>query len=253
MTRLAVLGTWCLLACGGGGTDPAFTVVAEGQPSSLLSVWGTTSSDVWVVGGDPRNDTGPIALHYDGTSWTKHDTGLRNVDLWWVYGFAGGPVFMSGSGGKIVKFENGTFTPMTTPGTLIVFGMWGAAPNDLWAVGGNFSGGGFAWHYDGTAWVAQAGLPPALESSGTLFKVGGRASNDVWMVGTTGTAIHWNGSALEPMASHEAPQGRPLDRGRAYRGVARYRISARCRSSGAARATGCSATSRSWRRSRSPR
>jgi hypothetical protein len=105
---------------------------------------------------------------------------------------------MSGSNGKIIKYENGTFTPMTTPGTLIVFGMWGAAPDDVWAVGGNFSGGGFAWHYDGTAWTVQPGLPASLETSGNLFKVGGRASNDVWMVGTTGTAIHWNGTALEP-------------------------------------------------------
>jgi hypothetical protein len=198
MTRLAVLGTWCLLACG-GDADPTFSVVAEGQPSSLLSVWGTTGSDVWVVGGDPRNETGPIALHYDGSAWTKHDTGLRNVDLWWVYGFAGGPVFMSGSNGKIIKFENGTFETMPTPGTLIVFGMWGAAPNDVWAVGGNFSGGGFAWHYDGTAWTEQAGVPAELKASGTLFKVGGRASNDVWMVGTTGNAIRWNGTALEPI------------------------------------------------------
>src|SRR5687767_2169163 len=160
--RLAccVLGIAMLGACSSddGSDDPSWAVVFEDEPSSLLSVWGSSATDVWVVGGDPRTGTGPIVHHYDGVGWTKLDTGQRNVDLWWVTGFAGGPVFMSGSNGTILRYQNGAFEKLPTPGGLTVFGMWGAAPNDVWAVGGNFGGGGggFAWRYDGSAWTVFA-------------------------------------------------------------------------------------------------
>ncbi|HWU90170.1 MAG TPA: hypothetical protein VN253_23060 [Kofleriaceae bacterium] len=188
-----------LCACGddGGGGGASWAVVAEDQPSSLLSVWGSSATDVWAVGGDPRTGTGPLVMHYDGETWTKLDTGLRNIDLWWVFGFAGGPVFMSGSNGTIVRYQNGTFEKLTTPGTFIVFGMWGAAPDDMWAVGGNFGGSGFAWRYDGRAWTEFPNVPPDIMSQGTCWKVNGRGANDVWISATLGTTLHWDGATLE--------------------------------------------------------
>jgi hypothetical protein len=191
-----ILGIAMLGACG-GGDDPAWTVIGEGQPSALLSVWGSSESDVWVVGGDPRDGTGPIVEHYDGTAWTKMDTGLRNIDLWWVKGFANGPVFMSGANGTILRYQNGTFEKLTTPGNLIVFGMWGAAPDDLWAVGGNFGGGGFAWRYNGSMWTAFAGVPADIMSQGTCWKVNGLSKDNIWISGTNGTTLHWNGTTLD--------------------------------------------------------
>lgn len=201
LARTCLVGIAMLGACGGGSDDPAWTVVSEGMPSALLSVWAGSSTDVWVVGGDPRDGTGPIVEHYDGTGWTKLDTGLRGVDLWWVKGFAGGPIYMSGSNGTIVRYQNGAFETMQTPGNLIVFGLWGATPDDMWAVGGNFGGGGFAWRYTGTgggtAWTVFPDVPADITSQGTCWKVNGRAANDVWISGTTGTTLHWNGTALE--------------------------------------------------------
>lgn len=195
---VGVLLTLCA-ACSGDDGGPErvskdWTVVREGLPASLLSVWASSDSDVWVVGGDPRDGGGPLVYHYDGAAWTKLDTGLRNVDLWWVYGFENGPIYMSGSNGTIVQYKEGAFTTMPTPATPIVFGMWGAAANDVWAVGGNFGGSGFAWHYDGYAWLAQL-LPPGI-SEGTIWKVGGRSGTDLWMSCTNGTTLHWDGSAL---------------------------------------------------------
>jgi len=190
-----------LAACGddGGDDGPAWGVVTEGRPAALLAAWGSSATDVWVVGGDPRDNTGPIALHYDGATWTKLDTGQRNVDLWWVFGFPGGPVFMSGSNGTILRYQNGTFEKMPTPGNLIVFGMWGAAPDDIWAVGGNFGGGGFAWRYNGTSWMASTAVPADVASQGTCWKVNGRSAGDVWISATSGTTLHWNGATLDRM------------------------------------------------------
>lgn len=185
-------------ACDGDG-GATWAVVTEGQPAALLSAWGTSASDVWVVGGDPRDGTGPLVYHYDGEAWTKLDTGLRSVDLWWVTGFAGGPIYMSGSNGTIVRYQDGAFEPMTTPGNFIVFGLWGAAPDDVWAVGGSFGGNGFVWRYDGAAWTPLAGVPADITSQGTCWKVNGRAADDVWISATNGTTLHWNGAALERM------------------------------------------------------
>jgi hypothetical protein len=200
LARCALSLGFALLAVACGGDDgPSWAVVVEDQPAALLSAWGSSATDVWVVGGDPRDGTGPLVYHYDGASWTKLDTGLRSVDLWWVTGIAGGPVFMSGSGGTILKYQNGTFEKLTTPGTFIVFGMWGAAPDDVWAVGGSFGGNGFIWRYNGTAWTAFPDVPPDISSQGTCWKVNGRSASDVWISATSGTTLHWNGATLERM------------------------------------------------------
>jgi hypothetical protein len=190
------LGIAVLGACG-GDDGASWAVVIEGQRAVLLSVWSGSATDVWVVGGDPRDGTGPIVEHYDGGGWTKLDTGQRTVDLWWVTGFAGGPVFMSGSNGTILRYQNGAFEKLPTPGNFVVFGMWGAAPNDVWAVGGNFSGGGFIWRFNGTAWSAFPNVPADITSQGTCWKVNGRAADDVWISATNGTTLHWNGSTLD--------------------------------------------------------
>ena len=191
-----------LAACGGGGgTQASWSVVAKDQPSALLSVWGQAANDMWVVGGDPRDGSGPIVEHFDGSAWTKLDSGQRNVDLWAVHGFPDGTVYMSGTDGTILSYKNGTFTKMTTPGSLVVFGLWGQTSNDVWAVGGNRGGGagGFAWRYDGTSWGSDAAVPADLVSMGTCWKVGGESASDVWISGTNGATLHWDGSALTRM------------------------------------------------------
>lgn len=191
------------LGCGGGGDDDdggdgeSWQVVGQDQPAALLSVWGTSAQDVWAVGGDPGDGQGPLVLHYDGSAWTRLDSGKREADLWWVFGFEGGPVFMSGDGGTILRYEDGEFTPLETPGLSIVFGMWGAAPDDLWAVGGNLGGGsGFVWRFDGETW-AEVEQPEEMNGTDTVWKVSGLASDDVWMSATAGKTLHWNGASLD--------------------------------------------------------
>lgn len=194
------LCTLTLAACGGGDAAVPWQAVLTDQPSALLSAWPMSPTDVYVVGGNDGSN-GPAALHYDGTSWSHVATNVTNTDLWWTFGFADGTLFASGEGGTILQLQNGSFTPMTTPGqgtSVVVFGMWGAASNDVWAVGGllDGGGGGFVWHYDGTAWTARTDVP-SNATSNTMFKVNGRSSTDVWMVGSMGVTVHWNGTSLD--------------------------------------------------------
>jgi hypothetical protein len=177
----------------------AWQVVHDGLPGALLSVWGSAASDVWTVGADAGDGRGPTVLHLDGEGWSRLETG-QSGDLWWVHGFAGGPLFMGGAGGLILRYDEGGFTRMDTPGTGVVFGLWGSSPDQMWAVGGEAGGsrGAFAWRLEGERWAPAAAFPSDLGATDALWKVYGRGASNVWMVGTGGKLLHWDGSVLTP-------------------------------------------------------
>jgi hypothetical protein len=191
--RLAFL--FLLAACGGDGSA-RWQLAASGEPAALLSVWGTSASNVWVAGGRGELMGGPTILHLDGTTWSRVDSGQHGLDLWWVFGFDGGDVFFTGSGGAILRYRNAAFERMTTPRSGIIFGLWGAAPDDLWAVGAGEDGHGIVWRYDGSTWH-DADMPPALPS--LVLKVHGQRTDDVWISCAGGVALHWDGAALTRM------------------------------------------------------
>lgn len=180
----------------GCGAD--WQVVASKLPGALTCVWGTSSTDVWTVGGDVGD--GPMLFHFDGQSWTRHDSGTEG-DLWWIHGWKDGPVFFSGAHGTILRRTGDAFERLQTPGDGTVFGLWGSSPTDVWAVGGSGEGGGFAWRFDGTTW-RDVPLPP-IEGPiphPAMFKVWGSGPDDVWLVGGSGLVLHWNGESFdEPM------------------------------------------------------
>ncbi len=202
--RLLLIGALFFFGCPTPAppAGPEWSVVFRDLSGALVSVWGSSATDVWAVGGDPGDGSGPMVLHFDGAGWTRYRTGTTG-DLWWVFGFAGGPVFTGGTNGTILRWDAATFTPvaMTTPGTNTVFGIWGASPNDVWAVGGAGPDSGFAWRFDGVSWTAAAGLPADLGTRASLFKVWGLGADDVWLVGTGGVTLHWDGLAIAEPAS----------------------------------------------------
>jgi len=188
-------------ACGATGEEqPApWQIVEPHLDAALLSVWGTSATDVWAAGADTRDGQGPLLLHFDGSSWARLPT-EQSGDLWWAFGFESGPVYLGGAGGVILRYEDGAFTRLETPGTGTVFGIWGASPDDLWAVGGAPGGaqGAFAWRLQsaGDTWQPAAELPPDLAARNALWKVFGHGPDDVWLVGTGGKVLHWDGAAL---------------------------------------------------------
>jgi hypothetical protein len=173
-----------------------WVVVHSGLPGALTSVWGTGPDNVWAVGSDPGDGSGPTVMNFDGDRWFQLETG-HSGDLWWVFGFEGGPIFLGGKDGLILRFERGEFQRMETPGAGTVYGIWGTAPDDLWAVGGTLPTGAFAWRFDGTSWRAAQGYPTELAGSYSMFKVWGKAGDDVWMIGTGGVAVHYDGAAFK--------------------------------------------------------
>jgi len=198
---LVIASVLALHGCGDNVRPAVWSTVAADLRESVLSITGTSATDVWAVGAD--RGQGPLVLHFDGAAWAPMATGQRGT-LWWVQAFKDGPVFMAGAGSTVLRYEHGTFTRLPAIGLSrhTVFGLWGAAPDDLYAVGSLGSSNGFVWHYDGTAW-ADVALPEALpkDAQGNtpgLFKVWGDGAGTVWVVGGAGTVLRSRqGAAFE--------------------------------------------------------
>lgn len=184
--------------------DALWEVVATHERASLMSVSGQSDASVWAVGA--ADEDGGLILRWDGAAWTRIANSDTH-DLWWVHAFDDGSVVAVGAGGTVLRGDEGGLERMDSPGlgAQTLYGAWGSAPDDLWVVGGFAGRWGFAWHYDGTGWEDVA-LPDdmPLSSEGelpSLFKVWGRSSDDVWIVGGEGTVLHWDGSALSRIDS----------------------------------------------------
>lgn len=174
---------------------PPWQDVAENLPGAVLSVWGSAADDVFVVGADAGN--GPEAHHFDGEAWTPL-SGLGSGDLWWVTG-AGDARWTAGAGGRVARLEPGgaTSASWVVDEAVTFFGAWAPGDGTAWVVGGNTevpSNAAVAYHFDGSAWT-QATLPTEVSAQYALYKVWGKADDDVWAVGSGGVSMHWDGVA----------------------------------------------------------
>ena len=194
-----VFAVLLVAACGDNLDRPRhWQLVTSGLREAVLSIGGSSASNVWAVGADAG--AGPIVLHYDGASWTRVSTGSTGT-LWWTQVFSDGTVFMAGAQSTILRSTDGvTFTRMTTPGlaSSTVFGLWGPSPTDLYAAGSVSGRNGFLWHYDGVAWSdvpVTADLPTSktCDTPG-YFKVWGDGAGRVYAIGGSGVLLRRDGS-----------------------------------------------------------
>jgi hypothetical protein len=195
-----LLSTIVAASCGDSATpDPVieapWSLIEESPSAALFSVHGSAADDVWMVGAD--DGQGPLTLHWDGQAWERRPTGRRG-DLWWVHSVAHGPVFLAGTDATILRYQEGTFERMTTPGLgkHVVFGVWATAASDAYAVGSAAGRNGFIWHFDGDEWRELA-LPGDLPTDAhhdtpAFFKVWGASAKDVWVVGGHGAVLRGN-------------------------------------------------------------
>jgi hypothetical protein len=200
---LTVLGALSLVACDGDHAsvnDPklSWSWAAKSDAAALLSVHGTAADDVWIAGVD--DGKGPVVLHFDGAAWERKATGVRG-NLWWVHATAEGPVFFAGESALLLRYQDGAFERLKTPGLGkdIVYGVWAAAADDVYAVGASAGRNGFVWHYDGAQFQSVA-LPDTLPQDENrdqpgLFKVWGSSTDSVWVAGASGTLLHGNARA----------------------------------------------------------
>jgi hypothetical protein len=105
-------------------------------------VWGV-GNEVWIVGDASiaRCSSGGAG----GTACANQTTG--GGALYGIWGAAANDIFAVGSGGRILRYNGTTWTPMTSPVTTTLVRVSGSGPNDVWAVGDTT-----LLHFNGTAW-----------------------------------------------------------------------------------------------------
>ena len=128
-----------------------------GQPGNfLLAVWGTDTNNVWAVGGINIPGYPTTIIHWNGTEWepfTFPDGGANAI-----YGFNENDIWVVGeysNRGFIGHYKDGEWTEYRSDyfysrGDTVyaLWGVWGASPDDVWAVGYN----GTIVHWDGENW-----------------------------------------------------------------------------------------------------
>lgn len=190
---------------------PHWKVVYDGDylqttmkiPGALLSAWGTSDSDMWIVGGtqEATPASSPILMHWSGGKWTNYQISTLKGTFWWVSSGDSGTVWMAGTGGHVIHYDPAanSFKAFTMPSDAQLWGIVSFSANDAWAVGGdaincgNNATCGAIWHFDGTSWGAPTNLPSGWDKN-AWFKVFGRGPKDLFICGLNGHILHWNGS-----------------------------------------------------------
>ena len=181
-----------------GNSDKLWTPMISGTAAYLFDVWGSSSSDVFAVGGSYDSTTQqsyPIILHYDGTSWSEMDAGITVGSLSGVGGSSSSNVFAVGGGynyttkqyESVILYYNGSsWSKMDNEALAIrtLNGVWGSSSSDLYAVGQL----GSILHYDGDSWSE------IVSSTSISFSaIWGTSSTDIFATtGQDGTILHYS-------------------------------------------------------------
>ena len=165
------------------------------------------ADDVWAVGlangfGDAATSSVPMALHWDGSSWTDVDVPIianRHHELNDVVAIASDDVWAVGDYRNIAGTFRGVtyhwdgqewshiYSPIEDVSQSGLEDIAATGPNDVWAIGGA-DGIVILMHWDGSQW-SLAEPPP--NSGGSLIAVG---PNDLWASGWNGF-WHWDGTS----------------------------------------------------------
>jgi hypothetical protein len=175
----------------------------EDEPIELANIWrfsATTDSGAprWRAVSPPCAAYGPLGCPTLSAVWAESEQ---------VQWFAGerGKVYRTGLGdaGTIGDGGGGRLRLVETSSSSLrtLFGLWGFAPDDIWAVGAL----GVVRHWVGGPDWAIVEAPTKEDLRG----VWGARPDAVWVVGERGTVIRWNGQTWSNVAIPVNETNRP--------------------------------------------
>jgi hypothetical protein len=181
--------------CGESASSPdtdwreAFDAQDDGW---LLSTWGTERNSRYAVGGTLERG---VILHFDGHGWRHEDISRNTPLLNWVHGFGEDNLIAVGNNGAILRFDGTEWRTEDSPTGENLWGVWGAKPSALWAVGGSGRPGASPTllFFDGSEWTEQALPRLKRDDIYSLFKVWGTSKDNVFVAGQKGTFLHYDG------------------------------------------------------------
>jgi predicted outer membrane repeat protein len=177
----------------------------------LSDVWGSSASDVYAVGSgtEPFNlgeRNVPLLYHYNGSSWAEASPSLPDnitrAGISGIWGLDADNVYAVGYATEayseerpLIYYNDGTgWEPSILPlsdgwAEGYLHSSWGTATSDIYAVGRGYDESGYfrpmplLYHNNGAVWI-QSSLPlPDGMIRGTLSRVWGSSSSDVYAVG----------------------------------------------------------------------
>jgi hypothetical protein len=180
----------------------------------IKNVWAAAIDDVYVVGQTELDDGSPsgIARHFDGRTWSDLPA-IAAMHPTWVGGTGSTDVWITTSSGVAFHWDGVTFRRHTFP-PMEVRGLWGAAPDDIWAVGAQYElEVEPILHWDGTSWkIVTTGMPVGYWYEGVV----GTAADDVYIVGRvptfppaleSGMVLHFDGTTWTQIGGEQGNGG----------------------------------------------
>jgi photosystem II stability/assembly factor-like uncharacterized protein len=146
-----IVGGWVLLSLNGcsdfltGSDGGSWEIQRSGTTAQLQGVWGSSPSDVFLVGSQ-----GTI-LHYNGDKWSPMNSGTTE-HLTAVCGRSADDVYAVGTHGIFLHYDGSRWTTMPPPGTWALYDVWTAPDCAVYATG--VLG---AWMFSGQSWVDLGG------------------------------------------------------------------------------------------------
>jgi hypothetical protein len=123
-----------------------------------------------------------------GLAWSQVQSGTA-YNLYAMWGAAGNDVWAVGEAGTALHWNQGSWVSTDTPSGMILRGVWGSRASDVWAVGS--SGAIFRWN--GAAWSDSS---IAGDSNVDYTGIWGSDAKNVWTIGTGGAIRFWNGTSI---------------------------------------------------------
>jgi hypothetical protein len=165
-----------------------WTTMVNNSNYNFRAIWGLSTSNVFAVGAQG------LILHYDGTSWQSMNSGVAEY-LFDVWGTSASDVFTIGESGKILHYDGSAWNVTETNIAYSLQAIWGNSSSNYFIVGINYvNDRSLILHYNGTSWQTV--------DSGTwknLYAVWGTASNNIFAVGSIGTVLHYDGNSWTPI------------------------------------------------------
>lgn len=182
------------------GCEPRWEQAFDAGENWYQNLGGATPDLLYAVGG--TTDKGSIQ-RFDGKRWAQVEFGVDVPLLNWVHAVSKDDVWAVGNEGTLLHFDGAAWTLSPAQTTQPLWGIWGAASDDLWAVGGSgfSSGEPLLFHFDGTAWTKIQVPPLSRDNVFAFYKVWGTSATDVRVVGQDGAIIHFDGAGWKDEVS----------------------------------------------------
>lgn len=116
-----------------------WSVLRESPGEYLYGIWGTSETDLYVVGKSSVSDGQKMVIHhYDGTGWeTEYNVSDNGEALRGIWGSSAASIFAVGFGGKVLNRDDSqnTWQEMSNIKNSYLQSVWGSGENDVFVVG----------------------------------------------------------------------------------------------------------------------